>query len=88
MFLQVDIVNEYDSKSLHAKDANVFINATNIYSMIPRNYILNKYHKVHNSFYNFLNKLVEQNNNVYFWGDSLSGNRYAKPVNISRIGII
>lgn len=87
VFLQVDIVNEYDQILQHAKDANVFVNATNIYSY-DINYILNKYHKVHNSFYNFLNKLVEQNNNVYFWGDSSSGNRYAKPVNISRIGII
>ena len=46
VFLQVDIVNEYDQILEHAKDANVFINATNIYLMIL-NHILNKF-KVHN----------------------------------------
>lgn len=87
VFLQIDIINEYDKILEHVDNSNVFINVTNIYSY-DINYIVNKYHRVHNSFHNFLHRLVEQNKNVYFWGDSSNGSRYANPVNISRIGII
>ena len=51
------------------KDENVFLQLTNIY-LYEANYIGNKYHRVFESFYTFLNKMVDTNKNVYFIGDT------------------
>ena len=52
--------------------------------MIP-----NKYHRVFESFYTFLNKMVATNKNVYFIGDTPNGKRYRyTPINLSRVAKI
>ena len=88
VFLQIDLVNDYNKVLDIVKDEDVFLQATNIY-LYEANYVFNKYHRVFESFYTFLNKLVEANKNVYFIGDTPNGKRYRyTPINLSRVAKI
>ena len=83
VFLNIDIINDYDKILQNVKDSNVFIQATNIYSY-EVNYFNNKYLKVYQSFYDLLHKLTKTNKNVYFHGESPNGIRYRDFTNLSR----
>lgn len=85
VFLQIDLVKDYDKVLDIVKDSDVFLQTTNIF-MYEANFIFNKYHKVIESFYSFVNKLVSSNKNVYFIGDTPHGRKYRyDPVNLNRI---
>ena len=83
VFLNIDVINEYDKILETVKDYNVFIQTTNIYNY-EINYFNNKYLKVYQSFYDLLHKLTQTNKNVYFRGESPNGTRYRDFINLSR----
>jgi len=88
VFLEIDLINDYQQVLDIVKDENVFLQLTNIY-LYDANYIGNKYHRVFESFYTFLNKMVATNKNVYFIGDTPNGKRYRyTPINLSRVAKI
>jgi len=85
VFLQIDLIKDYDKVLDEVKDSNVFMHMTNIY-MYEANFIFNKYHTVFESFYSFLNKMVIANKNVYFIGDTPHGRKYRyEPINLNRV---
>ena len=84
VFLNIDIVNQYDQILPHAVDANVILQVSNIYSY-EINYIINKYYKAQQEFYGLINGLLNNNKNVYFRGDTPQGTYY-EMTNIGRIG--
>ena len=88
VFLQIDLIKDYQKVLDIVKDSNVFMHMTNIY-MYEANFIFNKYHTVFESFYNFLNKMVIANKNVYFIGDTPHGRKYRyEPINLNRVNKI
>ena len=88
VFLEIDLIKDYQQVLDIVKDENVFLQLTNIY-LYEANYVVNKYHRVFESFYTFLNKMVDTNKNVYFIGDTPNGKRYRyTPINLSRVAKI
>ena len=86
VFLNIDIVNQYDQILPHVKDSNVILQLSNIYSY-EINYIVNKYYKAQVAFYSLVNALLESNKNVYLRGDTPSG-VYHEMTNIGRVGTL
>lgn len=84
VFLNIDIVNQYDQILPHVKDSNVILQLSNIYSY-EINYIVNKYYKAQQAFYGLVNGLLEQNKNVYLRGDTPQG-VYYEMTNIGKLG--
>lgn len=84
VFLNIDIVNQYDQILPHVKDSNVILQLSNIYSY-EINYIVNKYFLAQAAFYGLVNGLLQQNKNVYFRGDTPQGTYY-EMTNIGRLG--
>ena len=84
VFLNIDIIKDYEQILPHVVNKNVFFQFTNIYSY-EVNYLLNKYHKVQLSFYSLMYHLIENNENVYGRGESPSGILYPM-TNFSRLG--
>lgn len=84
VFLNIDIVNQYDQILPHAMNGNVILQVSNIYSY-EINYIINKYYKAQQEFYGLVNGLLENNKNVYFRGDTPQGTYY-EMTNIGKIG--
>ena len=86
VFLNIDIVNQFDQILPHVKDSNVILQLSNIYSY-EINYIVNKYYKAQVAFYSLVNALLESNKNVYLRGDTPSG-VYHEMTNIGRVGTL
>lgn len=84
VFLNIDIVNQYDQILPHVKDSNVILQLSNIYSY-EINYIVNKYFKAQAAFYGLVNGLLESNKNVYLRGDTPQGTYY-EMTNIGKLG--
>ena len=84
VFLNIDIVNQYDQILPHVNDSNVILQLSNIYSY-EINYIVNKYFKAQAAFYGLVNGLLESNKNVYLRGDTPQGTYY-EMTNIGKLG--
>ncbi len=84
VFLNIDIVNQYDQILPHVNDKNVILQLSNIYSY-EINYIVNKYYKAQQAFYSLVNGLLEQNKNVYLRGDTPQG-VYYEMTNVGKLG--
>ena len=84
VFLNIDIVNQYDQILPHVKNSNVILQLSNIYSY-EINYIVNKYFKAQQAFYSLVNGLLQDNKNVYLRGDTPQG-VYYEMTNIGKLG--
>ena len=84
VFLNIDIVNQYDQILPHVKNGNVILQLSNIYSY-EINYIVNKYFKAQQAFYGLVNGLLQDNKNVYLRGETPQG-VYYEMTNIGKLG--
>ena len=84
VFLNIDIVRQYEQILPHVKDSNVILQLSNIYSY-EINYIVNKYFLAQSAFYGLVNGLLENNTNVYLRGDTPQGTYY-EMTNIGKLG--
>jgi len=86
VFLNIDLINEYDDIIKHTKDSNVLVHITNIYTY-ELNYIENGVNQVYISYLTYMDKLIKKNKNVYVKGKDPFGTSI-KYKNISKHGIL
>lgn len=86
VFLNIDVVKEYNDILKHTKDSNVLVHITNIYTY-ELNYIENGVNQVYINYLTYLDELVKTNKNVYIKGKDPFGTSI-KYKNISKYGVL
>lgn len=86
IFLNIDLINEYDKVVAYTQDSNILLHITNIF-IYEINHILNGSNQVYISYIDYLDKLINKNTNIYVKGKDPFGTSI-KYKNVSKYGIL